>query len=88
MNENNKDKEKKRKNYTPWESVNILISRWLDGSFTEISSETKLEGREAVLGVNAPALAGGGKPAGSSNPFMPKPPGMRRRPNAGPGGPR
>lgn len=59
-----------------------------DGSFTEISSETKLEGREAVLGVNAPALAGGGKPAGSSNPFMPKPPGMRRRPNAGPGGPR
>ena len=59
-----------------------------DGSFTEISSETKLEGREAVLGVNAPVLAGGGKSAGNSNPFMPKPPGRQRRPNAGPGGPR
>lgn len=34
-------KEKKIKNFTPWESVNILISRWLDGSFTEIIDDWK-----------------------------------------------
>lgn len=37
---NEKDN-KKAKNYTPWESVNILISRWLDGSFTEIIDDWK-----------------------------------------------
>ena len=37
----NKKDDKKTKNYTPWESVNILISRWLDGSFTEIIDDWK-----------------------------------------------
>ena len=37
----NKKDNKKTKNYTPWESVNILISRWLDGSFTEIIEDWK-----------------------------------------------
>ncbi|MCI7131158.1 MAG: ABC transporter ATP-binding protein/permease [Lachnospiraceae bacterium] len=37
----NKENDKKIKNYTPWESVNILISRWLDGSLTEIIDDWK-----------------------------------------------
>ncbi|MCQ2395377.1 MAG: efflux RND transporter periplasmic adaptor subunit [Kiritimatiellae bacterium] len=60
-----------------------------DGNFTEIKSPKGLEKRVAVLGIQPPMKKGGMGPhggAGSSNPFMPKPP-MRRKPNAGPGGP-
>ena len=38
---NNEKDNKKAENYTPWESVNILISCWLDGSFTEIIDDWK-----------------------------------------------
>jgi len=59
-----------------------------DGSFTEIRTKDNLEKREAVLGVNMPMAGKAGAPgAGSSNPFMPKPPMHGRKPKAGPGGP-
>ena len=61
-----------------------------DGNFTEIKSPKGLEKRVAVLGIQPPVQKGGMGAhggSGSSNPFMPKPP-MRRKPNAGPGGPR
>lgn len=58
-----------------------------DGTFTEIKSPLDVERKEAVLGIlSGPAATAAAKGSGSSNPFMPKPPGGgKRKPNGPPG---
>jgi len=43
-----------------------------DGTFTEIKTDAALEGREAVLGVQAAFPFGAAGAGGPTNPFMPK----------------
>ncbi len=43
-----------------------------DGTFTEIKTDAALEGREAVLGVQAASFGGAPGAGGATNPFMPK----------------